>query len=70
MMENIIMLSELRSVIHDEELQKSIDEWNSELKNIIINVMTEWEGNRNSKAYKLGKIILKPFNYIRQLLTR
>lgn len=70
MMENIIMLSELRSVIHDEELQKSIDEWNSELKHIIINVMTEWEGNRNSKAYKLGKIILKPFNYIRQLLTR
>ena len=69
MMENIIMLSELRSVIKNEDLQKSIDEWNSELKNIIINVMTEWEGNRNSKAYKIGKIILKPFNRIRHLFT-
>ena len=70
MMENIIMLSELRSVIKNEDLQKSIDEWNSELKNIIINVMNEWEGNRNSKAYKIGKIILKPFNRIRNLFAK
>lgn len=70
MMENIIMLAKLRGVIKNDYLQQSIDDWCDELKKIIVNVMTEWEGNRNSKAYRFGKILLKPFNKIRQIVRK
>ena len=68
MMENIIMLAKLRGVIKDEELLRSIDEWCDDLKNRIIITMKEWDGNRQSKAYRLGKIILKPFSMVRNFI--
>lgn len=70
MMENIIILAKLRSVVQDEWLRKNLDAWRDELRNIIVKVMHEWEGNRNSLAYRLGKNILRPFNWTKRMLKR
>ncbi len=70
MMENIIILAKLRSVVQDEWLRENIDRWMTELKNIIVKVMHEWEGNRNSLAYRLGKTLLKPFNWAKRMAKR
>jgi glycosyltransferase involved in cell wall biosynthesis len=68
-MENIIMLAKLRSTIERDDLLISIDIWCDELKEMIMKAMSEWDGNRKSKAYRLGKIILMPFNRIRHMIN-
>ncbi len=69
LIENLIMNASIRSVVKDQRLRDELDKWNDEFRFVLFRTMHEWDGNRNSKAYKLGKTILMPFNKIKNILS-